>query len=107
MRIAAVTLNPGPLVRIGPNVVLYSDSETFSRLVGVRSPYTKGSFYSSVRVPPLTDSVFSITGAEEHKALRAKLAGGVSEPSPFPLQHLLSSNHPALQKAQKALESDC
>ena len=73
-----ITLNPGPLVRIGPNVVLYSDSETFSRLVGVRSPYTKGSFYSSVRVPPMTENVFTITGAEEHKALRAKLAGGVS-----------------------------
>lgn len=83
-------LTGGPLVRIGPNVVMYSDSETFSRVVGVRSPYTKGSFYSSVKVPPLTDNVFSETGPEEHKAMRAKLAGGVSAPFPF----LFNFSHP-------------
>ncbi|SPO06561.1 related to pisatin demethylase (cytochrome P450) [Cephalotrichum gorgonifer] len=68
----------GPLVRIGPNIVMYSDPETFGRVVGVRSPYTKGSFYSSVAIPPLVSNVFSVTDAEEHKALRAKLAGGYS-----------------------------
>lgn len=57
---------------------MYSDSETFARVVGVRSPYTKGSFYTSVKIPPCTGNVFSETGAEEHKAMRAKLAGGVS-----------------------------
>ena len=73
-----VLTKKGPLVRIGPNVVMYSDSETFGRVTGVRSPYTKGSFYTSVKIPPCTGNVFSETGAEEHKAMRAKLAGGVS-----------------------------
>lgn len=59
-------------------MVMYSDSETLSRVTAVRSPYTKGSFYTSVRLPPVTDNVFSTTGVEEHRALRAKIAGGVS-----------------------------
>lgn len=73
----------GPLVRIGPNTVLYSDDKTFSRLTGVRSPYTKGSFYNSVRIPPVADNSFSTTVPAEHKAIRGKLAGGVSE-GPLP-----------------------
>ena len=69
-------------------MVMYSDPETFARVVGVRSAYTKGSFYSSVRLPPVEDNVFSTTDADEHKVLRAKLAGGVSKPSlPLPSFH--------------------
>lgn len=64
-------------------MVMYSDSETLSRVTAVRSRYTKGSFYTSVRIPPVTDNVFSTTGVEQHKALRANIAGGVRSP-PIP-----------------------
>lgn len=44
----------------------------------VRSGYTKGDFYSSGRIVPGVDNVVSMRDEAKHKAMRAKMAPGVS-----------------------------
>jgi hypothetical protein len=44
----------------------------------VRSTYTKGDFYSSGRIIPKVDNVVSERDEVKHKAMRAKMAPGVS-----------------------------
>lgn len=68
----------GPLIRIGPNELLSVDPDIIRRMSGVRSGYTKGSFYDTARFVPEVDNIVSIRDEEKHKVLRAKLAPAVS-----------------------------
>lgn len=68
----------GPLVRIGPNELLSTDPDVLRNMSSVRSAYTKGDFYESGRIVPGVDNVVSMRDEEKHKAMRAKMAPGVS-----------------------------
>ncbi|KEY69824.1 hypothetical protein S7711_08608 [Stachybotrys chartarum IBT 7711] len=68
----------GPLVRVGPNEVMFGDPETYRSLSGVRSEFTKGPWYSPSRIVPDQDSLFSMRDDAPRKELRAKLTPGYS-----------------------------
>ncbi|KAM7218509.1 putative cytochrome P450 [Rhypophila decipiens] len=66
----------GPLVRIGPGEVMFSDPDTFKRVNGIRSQYTRGPFFEVMRAQPGKDHVFSTRDEQKHKELRAKMGPG-------------------------------
>ena len=71
----------GPLVRVGPNLVMFGDPDTYRHISGVRSSFFKGPFYQTAKVLPDTDSLFSMVDEEGRKELRAQLTPGVSHPT--------------------------
>jgi len=75
----------GPLVRVGPNELMFSDAETFRKLSAVRSRYIKGPFYELARVVPGEDHLFSMRDEEKRRLLRTKMAPGVCVISNLPL----------------------
>ncbi|KAJ5000721.1 Cytochrome P450 monooxygenase lolP1 [Colletotrichum sp. SAR 10_66] len=66
----------GPLVRVGPNEVLFGDADTYRRISAVRSDFTKGPWYELAKVVPDQHSLFSMRDDEQRKELRAKLSEG-------------------------------
>ncbi|KAH7316774.1 cytochrome P450 [Stachybotrys elegans] len=68
----------GPLVRVGPNEVMFGDADTYRSISGVRSSFTKGPWYELSRMIPDQDSLFSMRDEAGRKELRAKLTPGYS-----------------------------
>ncbi|KAL0941418.1 cytochrome p450 [Colletotrichum truncatum] len=66
----------GPLVRVGPNEVLFGDADTYRKISAVRSDFTKGPWYELSKIVPDQHSLFSMRDDEERKELRAKLTPG-------------------------------
>ncbi|KAF5526042.1 Cytochrome P450 monooxygenase lolP1 [Colletotrichum aenigma] len=66
----------GPLVRVGPNEVLFGDADTYRKISAVRSDFTKGPWYELAKVVPDQHSLFSMTDDEQRKELGAKLSEG-------------------------------
>ncbi|KAJ0338071.1 hypothetical protein KNSL1_012607 [Colletotrichum chrysophilum] len=66
----------GPLVRVGPNEVLFGDADTYRKISAVRSDFTKGPWYELAKVVPDQHSLFSMRDDEQRKELRAKLSEG-------------------------------
>ncbi|KAF9878749.1 cytochrome p450 [Colletotrichum karsti] len=66
----------GPLVRVGPNEVLFGDADTYRQISAVRSDFTKGPWYELAKVVPDTHSLFSMRNDEQRKDLKAKLTPG-------------------------------
>jgi hypothetical protein len=61
----------GPLARIGPNEVLVYDPETLWHINGVRSTYTRGGWYQSLRMDPSGESILSEPDTARHDARKA------------------------------------
>ncbi|KAM0286256.1 hypothetical protein ACHAQH_000984 [Verticillium albo-atrum] len=68
----------GPLVRVGPNEVMFADAETYRTVNGVRSEFTKGPWYEPSRVLPDQDSLFSMRDDKLRKDLKGRMAPGYS-----------------------------
>ncbi|KAJ0268101.1 hypothetical protein Brms1b_008897 [Colletotrichum noveboracense] len=68
----------GPLVRIGPNTVMFSDPDTLKRIAAARSKYTKGEWYAIGRTTPGEDHLFSMRDEEKRKHLKSKMGPGYS-----------------------------
>ncbi|TDZ27753.1 Cytochrome P450 monooxygenase lolP1 [Colletotrichum spinosum] len=66
----------GPLVRVGPNEVLFGDADTYRRISAVRSDFTKGPWYQLAKVVPDQHSLFSMRDDEQRRELKAKLSPG-------------------------------
>ncbi|KAK2777617.1 cytochrome p450 [Colletotrichum kahawae] len=66
----------GPLVRVGPNEVLFGDADTYRKISAVRSDFTKGPWYELAKVVPDQHSLFSMRDDEQRKDLKAKLSEG-------------------------------
>ncbi|KAI1319728.1 cytochrome P450 family protein [Xylariaceae sp. FL0255] len=66
----------GPLVRIGPTWLVCSDASEIRRIWGIRSGYHRGSWYSSIRLSPEEENIFTLLGNKEHHRLRARLLPG-------------------------------
>lgn len=64
-------------MRAGPNEVLFGDADTYRRLSGVRSTFTKGPWYAPAKIVPDQDSLFSMRDDALRKELKAKLTPGV------------------------------
>lgn len=84
-------LSQGPLVRVGPNEVLFGDADSYRAISAVRSDFTKGPWYELAKVVPDTHSLFSMRDDEARKELKAKLSPGV-HPIPTEKQRT-SANH--------------
>jgi hypothetical protein len=67
----------GPLVRIAPNELAISDSESIKRITNVRTLYHRSDWYKGLQLHPEHDNVLSVLDSETHLELRAKMAAGV------------------------------
>ncbi len=74
----------GPLVRIGPNLLLCSDPDEVRRISGVRSEYTKGPAYDAGCITEGEPHVASQRDPSKHKVLRSKMGTAVSDFRPPP-----------------------
>ncbi|TDZ38190.1 Cytochrome P450 monooxygenase lolP1 [Colletotrichum spinosum] len=68
----------GPLVRIGPNTVMFSDAETLKRIAAARSGYTKGEWYVVGRTTPGEDHLFSLRDEDKRRHLKSRMGPGYS-----------------------------
>ncbi|KAK1977679.1 cytochrome P450 [Colletotrichum cereale] len=66
----------GPLVRVGPNEVLFGDADSYRIISAVRSDFVKGPWYALSKVVPDQHSLFSLRDDQERKELKAKLSPG-------------------------------
>ena len=77
----------GPLVRIGPNSLLTSDTDLWLHINSARSDYSRAAWFNlSARFQPGRDTVVSQVDEVKHKARRAQVAPGVRYPPPYPLR---------------------
>jgi hypothetical protein len=70
----------GPLVRIGPDTVVTSDSTEIRRIWGVRSPYVRSQWYDGMRLDPGKDNTLSQRDILKHNELKSKIIAGVYFP---------------------------
>jgi len=63
----------GPVMRIGPNEVMVYDPETLWRINNVRSAYTRGGWYQSLRMDPSGESILSEPDTARHDARKAQV----------------------------------
>ncbi|KAH8880571.1 cytochrome P450 [Thozetella sp. PMI_491] len=68
----------GPVVRIGPNEVLCSDPNSLATIQGVRSAYTKSSWYNVGIIELDHRNVFALQDPEERKDRRKKISPAYS-----------------------------
>ena len=74
--VAELNSRYGPLVRIGPNELLLSDAATLWRMNAARSPYSRGAWYSVMKMDPYGHNIFSEPDNTVHDKRKAVLAGG-------------------------------
>lgn len=71
-----LSLQYGPLVRIGPNYLLSSDPNAIRRINSSRPLYKKSSWYIQGRLTPGIDNMLSTRDEKVHEDLRRKSAAG-------------------------------
>ena len=85
-----LSLKYGPLVRVSPNTVMYSDPDTFRRVCSVKAGYTKGLWFEFSRWDLSRYSLISLRDNESRKARKAQLSPSASDlPSSYELLHIL------------------
>ncbi|CAA9961570.1 Pisatin demethylase [Pyrenophora teres f. maculata] len=74
-----VTDQYGPIARIGPNELITSSPDVLARMSGVRSPYTRSTwYYAATRMEVGKDHVFSLLDEAKHTKRRQQMASGYS-----------------------------
>lgn len=68
----------GSLARIGPRHLLTNDPTLTRKILAVRSRYTRGPWFDSIRIDPHTPNIVSERDEKSHNRLRSKLAASVS-----------------------------
>jgi cytochrome P450 len=69
----------GPIARVGPNDLVTSSPELLAHMNGVRSLYTRSSWFNAAtRVEPGKDHIFSELDETKHTKRRAQIAAGYS-----------------------------
>lgn len=66
----------GPVVRVGPNLLLTSDPDIIRHMNGPGSKWTRSGWYAAMRFDPRADSVFSTRDEKLHTELRLLEIGG-------------------------------
>ncbi|KAH8780172.1 BcABA1, cytochrome P450 monooxygenase [Diaporthe sp. PMI_573] len=64
----------GPLVRIGPNQILTSDTDLLRKTGSVRGTYSRSRWYIAFRWQPYVDSVFSMQDYVSHDKRKAQIS---------------------------------
>ena len=70
--------SPGPVCRIGPNLVVTSDADIVRHMNAPGSAWRRAGWYEGMRLDPRLDTVFSTRDEKLHADLKAKEAGAVS-----------------------------
>jgi hypothetical protein len=68
----------GSVARIGPNELITDDPEILRRTAGVRSQYSRSTWYAMNRLDPYEDTMFSLLDTAAHDKLKAKTASAYS-----------------------------
>ncbi|KXJ91716.1 cytochrome P450 [Microdochium bolleyi] len=76
LKLAAEQEKHGKIVRIGPNELMVSDSETLWHINSVRSEYPRGAWYGSIQFDPYGHSVLSEPNTALHDKRKAKIMSG-------------------------------
>ena len=79
-----LTKKYGPLVRVSPNVVMYSDPDTFRRICSVKANYTKGLWFEFSRWDLKRPSIIALRDNESRKDRKSRLSPAVSPLPHFP-----------------------
>ncbi|KAK0649881.1 cytochrome P450 [Cercophora newfieldiana] len=82
----------GTLVRVGPNELITDDPELMRKMMAVRSPYTRGPWYTAMRFDPARDNLFSMRDEDEHTKLRLKMAFGYSGKENLSMEATIENN---------------
>jgi hypothetical protein len=70
----------GPIMRIGPNELMVYDPDTLWHINGVRSSYTRGGWYQSLRMDPSGESILSEPDTARHDARKAQVTAPYAGP---------------------------
>jgi hypothetical protein len=70
----------GPVMRIGPNELMVYDPDTLCHINGVRSTYTRGSWYQFLRMDPSGESILSEPDTARHDARKTVVTAPYSGP---------------------------
>lgn len=70
----------GPVVRVGPKEVCFSDGSAFRQIYNIKETFVKSPLYETITDSP-APSVFSTADVELHRRHRRLLAPGLSETS--------------------------
>jgi len=73
----SLTVKYGPLVRVSPNVVMYSDPDTFRRVCSVKANYTKGLWFEFSRWDLHRPSLIAMRDNESRKDRKSRLSPAV------------------------------
>ncbi|KAF2399323.1 benzoate 4-monooxygenase cytochrome P450 [Trichodelitschia bisporula] len=66
----------GPLVRLGPNMVLCSDARVSAMMNAPGSKYIRSDWFSTFKLKPRCDNIFSVRDEKKHSDLRRKMGLG-------------------------------
>ncbi|KAK6441577.1 hypothetical protein LTR95_002197 [Oleoguttula sp. CCFEE 5521] len=77
-RFAALNRKHGSTARVGPRMLITSDPDLLQRMNAVRSPFTRGPWYTALKLHPERDNITSVIDERIHADLRARMAPGYS-----------------------------
>lgn len=80
----------GPVVRLGPNQVAFSDTAAFQQIYGIQESFVKTSLYEVVAESPVP-SGFSNSETEVHRRQRDLILPGLSEAAVRRMYNFISS----------------
>lgn len=67
----------GSIARIGPNLLITSDPDTWRKVLGIRSNYERGSWFDCLRIDPHRANLITERDRSKHNVLRYQMASGV------------------------------
>ena len=88
----SLSVKYGPLVRVAPNTVMFSDPGTFRHVCSAKSGYTKAVWFEFARWDLTRYSIIAMRDNESRKTRKAQLSPAASIPVIF------SFNYPAPRK---------
>lgn len=68
---------PGPVARVGPNLLVTSDAELLRKIGMARSTYSRAEWYDAMKFDPRINNTISENNEKKHNELRYKLSHGV------------------------------
>ncbi|KAK3071492.1 hypothetical protein LTR53_008537 [Teratosphaeriaceae sp. CCFEE 6253] len=75
-RFTAINRKHGPTARIAPAMLITSDPDLFRRMSAVRSPFTRGYWYTALKLHPDRDNITSYVDEQKHADVRTRMTPG-------------------------------
>ncbi|KAJ4345385.1 uncharacterized protein N0V89_011515 [Didymosphaeria variabile] len=68
----------GSTARVAPKMLITSDPELVRRMNAVRSPFTRGPWYTSLKLHPDSENIACYTDEDKHNDMRSRMSFGYS-----------------------------